>query len=491
MMDLFLLFIRFILAALFVTAGAAKLADPKGAEKAARGFGVSGISARFGPVVLSATEIVIGGLLVFPATSWIGAIGAAILLVAFVVMMAYQHAKGNAPDCHCFGQLHSEPVGIKSIVRNVIFLAPALLLLYRGPNVQGLALQQITTEMVPTILGGLSVIMLAGALLYLRKIIDTQKGLARRLDVLEVLSHEGVSIDHEHVSDPHQGLPIGAPLPGFEMLTVDGGPIGLEALLGFGRSILFFFVDPKCEPCQAMLPDIIKWREQLSSRASFVFVSSGSEKENREKFDGLDGAPVLLDEGRSFAISVGGRWTPTALLIDTEGKIASHIAAGDHSIAELIEKMKLADLGEPFTYFTNGHHHGRGLKIGSEAPEFALPDLQGKEIRKQDLIGKPTLVAFWSPTCPHCGKMLEELKLWERERKNGDANLIVFSDGDPDEHRALGLSSPIVLDEGYQVAAKLGMFGTPSAVLVNESGVIATETAVGAPNIWALIGKNK
>jgi hypothetical protein len=35
------------------------------------------------------------------------------------------------------------------------------------------------------------------------------------------------------------------------------------------------------------------------------------------------------------------------------------------------------------------------------------------------------------------------------------------------------------------------MFGTPSAVLVNEDGTIVSETAVGAPNIWALIGKRK
>jgi hypothetical protein len=35
------------------------------------------------------------------------------------------------------------------------------------------------------------------------------------------------------------------------------------------------------------------------------------------------------------------------------------------------------------------------------------------------------------------------------------------------------------------------MYGTPSAVLVNEDGVIVSETAIGAPDIWALIGKRK
>ncbi len=35
------------------------------------------------------------------------------------------------------------------------------------------------------------------------------------------------------------------------------------------------------------------------------------------------------------------------------------------------------------------------------------------------------------------------------------------------------------------------MDGTPSAVLINENGKIASEVAVGAGNIFALIGKRK
>jgi hypothetical protein len=35
------------------------------------------------------------------------------------------------------------------------------------------------------------------------------------------------------------------------------------------------------------------------------------------------------------------------------------------------------------------------------------------------------------------------------------------------------------------------MFGTPSGVIIDESGTIVTETATGAPNIWALVGKRK
>jgi hypothetical protein len=87
--------------------------------------------------------------------------------------------------------------------------------------------------------------------------------------------------------------------------------------------------------------------------------------------------------------------------------------------------------------------------------------------------------------------MARELQEWDREKGADEPNLLVFSEGDAEEHRELGLKSPVILDEGYKTAEKFGMFGTPSAVLVNENGKIVSETATGAGNIWALIGKRK
>jgi hypothetical protein len=67
----------------------------------------------------------------------------------------------------------------------------------------------------------------------------------------------------------------------------------------------------------------------------------------------------------------------------------------------------------------------------------------------------------------------------------------VFSSGDVESHKKFDLKSPIILDEGYKIAAKLGMSGTPSAVLIGRNGEFISETAIGAPQIWALLGKKK
>ena len=60
----------------------------------------------------------------------------------------------------------------------------------------------------------------------------------------------------------------------------------------------------------------------------------------------------------------------------------------------------------------------------------------------------------------------------------------------PEKLRELGLNSPVVSDKDFDLSGKLGMYGTPSAVLVDENGRFASEVAIGAANIWALVGRN-
>lgn len=490
-MDQLLLILRLALAGIFGLAGVAKFLDLKGSEKVFKEFGVPTAIAKPSSIALSVFEIAIAGMFLFITTSWIAAVLAVFLLVLFIGQMIYQMAKGNAPDCHCFGQIHSEPVSKTSVIRNTLFAVPAAVLVFRGNGAQGMSLADPGLEVMQLVFGLATVAFLVAGLFYLKKISEQQQQIMRRLEIIELVAQEGGSVTRDAAGLPHEGLPIGAIFPDFELPDLSGRVVALDDLRAEGKPVLFFFVSPTCNPCKAMLSEFEQWRADLGEKLKIVFISSGTAEDNLEKFGGPVPKLMLLQNERELAEAVKAQWTPTAILMDANGRIASHVAAGDNAIRELVAKISKEDLQRELTYFTNGHGHSHGSKLGETIPQFSMSDIEGNEITADSFRGRKTLVAFWSLTCPFCREMIAELREWDKAKGKDDPALIVFSEGDLAEHKEFGLESPIILEKDYRTAARFGMFGTPSAVMVNENGTIISETAVGASGIWSLVGKRK
>ena len=495
-METFLLIVRLIFVAVFALAGIGKLLDLKGSEKAVKSFGVPGALAKPLGILLPFAELTVAGLLLFVETSWIGAIAGSTLLLIFMGGMAWQMYQGNTPDCHCFGQIHSEPVSAKSLIRNGIFLIGTLFLVFSGRFNQGTDLfatgfEASQNNTVQTVLGLGLVGLLIAVVYLLKQISEQQTQIMRRLQVVEVLAQEGnLETTRDDLAHPHDGLPVGAPAPDFVAHDLRGKEVEFEHLLVLGKPMLFYFVSPNCNPCAALLPEIEEWKKDLGDKFNFVFVTSGKAKENGEKFGDVADR-IILEEDRDVAQKFGAVWTPTIVLVNTDGTIGSRIAVGGDAIRELIEKVKEEDVETDTFLITNGNGHLHRSKIGEYVPEFSMDDLRGRKIGKDDFLGNKTLAAFWSPGCPHCVGMIEELTDWEKQKGQDDPNLVIFSNGDESDYKDVKLDSPILLDSKYEVAEKLGMIGTPSAVLIDENGEIVSETAVGSIQVWALLGKNK
>lgn len=485
-MEIVLLIIRLVLFGVFAVAGVSKLLDPLGSAKAMREFGTPEEFSKFFAYALPFAELVFAVCFLFTSMSWVGAVGALILLLSFIGGMVWQIAQGRAPDCHCFGQIHSEPVGKKSLIRNIVFAFLALVLIGFGRSNQGLELSNTSSGMLEMLLI-LSLVVLGIVLLgYLIKLTDQQNEIVRRLGLLEFATGDVDPVTRNEAGDPSDGLPIGAPLPSFAIPDLNGKIVHFEHLLSAKKPFLFLFVGSQCAPCEALMPEIRQWESELSERLKFVFVSHGEIDANRTKFN--DGSrTVLIEPKRDFAESVNAKWTPTALFVDSDGNVAGHIAAGDVAIRRLIEQIKSRDLNEDFVYFLglNGH---RRPNIGESIPDFTAEDIHGRTITKKDFLGRTTLVAFSSPTCGHCAKLMGQIREWESKQGPHGPELIVFTDGDAEEERKLGLRSSIIVDKDYRTSAKFGMRGVPSAVLIDDKGVIVTEAAIGPDNIWALIG---
>lgn len=486
-MEVVLLIIRILLFGVFAIAGVGKLLDLGGSEKAIRAFGVpTGIS-RAAAIVLPVIELIIASLLLFEAISWFGAVSGLGLLAVFTVGMLWQMKKGNAPDCHCFGQLHSEPVGMSSVIRNLIIAALACVLIAYGRANQGISIGDTNASAAQNIVIlalAVAVVIAAG---YLRDLRRENSRISRRIDLLELLENGGQPLERNEAGDPTDSLPIGAQFPDFELLDTKGRVVNFEHLLSDYRPKLFVFVGPKCEPCKSLIPSFLEWKKEFDGKLRLIFVSSGTAEENTARFGEEIAADMLLQKNKELAKKIYAKWTPSAAFVSAEGNLAGHLVVGDAAMIDLVDRLRSEDLTSGGFFYSSPRRPGR-VKIGQEIPPFTLADLDGRVVTKEDLMGSRTLAVFLSTTCSFCAGVAEQLREWEGLPEN-DIKAVVFSEGDRSANKEFGLSSPVLLEDGYSTAVRIGMFGVPSGVLIDENGVIISETATGGPAIWSLVGK--
>lgn len=190
-MNVALLIVRFILAFVFVLTGVMKLIDKDSSRQAMTDFGIPAILAPSFGLLLPIVELGIAAMLIPTATAWWGAIGA-IGLLLFIVGITYNLVRGRQLDCHCFGQIHSEPVGWSTLVRNGIFAAAADFIVWQGPQEVGLSLvewwntslltgMEIFVTVVILVLG----LTLVGAWVVIYQLMKQHDRIILRLDDLE------------------------------------------------------------------------------------------------------------------------------------------------------------------------------------------------------------------------------------------------------------------------------------------------------------------
>jgi len=126
----------------------------------------------------------------------------------------------------------------------------------------------------------------------------------------------------------------------------------------------------------------------------------------------------------------------------------------------------------------------RGLTVGERVPPLEIPDVYGRLQRighaRED--GRSVLLLFVSPTCPVCKSLLPIVKASGRAERDW-LDVMLASDGDPDEHRRFALSQNLG-DLPYVVSAQLGLLyqvgRLPFAALLDASGVLRARGLVNS-----------
>ena len=132
----------------------------------------------------------------------------------------------------------------------------------------------------------------------------------------------------------------------------------------------------------------------------------------------------------------------------------------------------------------------RGLRIGTIAPDFELPDLAGERHKLSEFRGKDLLLIFFNPKCGFCTKMADDLAALPLDGENGRAVPVVVTTGDREDNLQLvgryGIRCPVLLQKEMEVASQFHAQGTPMGYRIDKTGRIASVLAVGGEALLKL-----
>ena len=331
-MHLITVLLRLTLSAIFGSAGVTKLIDPPGTREALKNFGSPDPLAPALAIALPIVELAIAAGLLFTNTTRASACAALIVLTMFIVAVGVNLARGRTHDCHCFGQLYSRPLGWPTLVRNIIFALGAVFVLWQVGREPGLSivstLAQLNASQWLWLLGAVAVVIVV--LIYLQ----------RRQKHLVV----------ETPKSP-QGLPLDSVAPPFELTAYAGGTTSLTQLLAYGKPLLLIFTNPTCGPCVTLFAEVKDWQQSHREQLTIALISFGTIKENFVNVARNRLGQVLLQQEREVAEQYGAHVTPTAVIVNANGRIGSPLAAGADEIRKLLTTL----LGN--SHSSPHHHH--------------------------------------------------------------------------------------------------------------------------------------
>lgn len=292
---------------------------------------------------------------------------------------------------------------------------------------------------------------------------------------------------------PSSGLPIGSFATEFILPTLDGSRMTLTEWRG--RRVLLVFFNPRCAFCRAMVPELAGLPVDGTDMVTLV-VSTGGIEENRRVFEssGIK-CPVLLQSESEVAQMFRIEATPAGYVLDERGVIASELARGANAVMALAHASGGDGGGAAgktgMTALKTSRRVRDGLRAGTIAPSFRLPDLVGRQTALESFRGRPLLLVFSDPDCGPCNVLAPRLQ--PLHDASIDLQVVMISRRDAERNRAkakeYGLTFPILLQRHWEISRVYGMFAMPIGYLIDAEGVIAEDVAVGAEAILTLASR--
>lgn len=123
---------------------------------------------------------------------------------------------------------------------------------------------------------------------------------------------------------------------------------------------------------------------------------------------------------------------------------------------------------------------GTAPRVGSEAPDFSLKDIDGKEISLSSLRGKPVVLNVWAPWCPPCRAEMPNLQAVYKSQgsaaSGGFELLAVATQSDLSNVTAFvkefGVTFPVFMDAQNAVTDLYQVGPIPTSYFIDKDGIV-------------------
>ncbi len=121
---------------------------------------------------------------------------------------------------------------------------------------------------------------------------------------------------------------------------------------------------------------------------------------------------------------------------------------------------------------------GQAPRVGAEAPDFTLQDLDGREVSLKDLRGHPVMINFWATWCPPCRQEIPVIEQMYRSTHQGDNYQIlgVAIQSDLPTIRAFvqefDMSFPVLPDGDGRITSLYHILPIPTTFFIDRDGII-------------------
>lgn len=117
------------------------------------------------------------------------------------------------------------------------------------------------------------------------------------------------------------------------------------------------------------------------------------------------------------------------------------------------------------------------VKERPAAPNFTLPNPDGRKVSLQDFRGKVVFLNFWATWCESCRDEMPSMQRLYGEFKSKGLEIVAVNVKEKRQDalafaRRFKLTYPILMDTEGEVGLLYGAFGLPATYLIDRNGVV-------------------